>query len=184
MKYIALIAIVMYSLIAHSGALSVLPSVGGGTELMDAVYDGDIAKVRRLISSGKDVNEVKDINATALMTAAYKDRYEIAKLLINNGANVSVISDEGFTAISIAAFKSTPSMINLLLDHGADPYISKESYPFKAGPALYEAVQSGKIDNARVLLERGVEISFGPDSEIEIARSKNVRSAYSFPGHR
>jgi ankyrin repeat protein len=94
-------------------------------ELGRAVKYEDIAEIRRLIASGRDVNtpcgvHPETIGETALMIAASRGNTAIVKLLLDAGANMNVAWPGAWSPLArAAASKSAPAVI-LLLESGAD----------------------------------------------------------------
>ncbi|MFH1039165.1 MAG: ankyrin repeat domain-containing protein [PVC group bacterium] len=102
--------------------LSLLPAgalTAGG--LKEAVLDGDIAEVNRLIQEGADVNLPDESGSMTLHHAAFNNHTEIARLLIKNGAGLEAVEGEfGYTPLHIATRAGWEEMAALLLAAGAD----------------------------------------------------------------
>jgi TonB family protein len=71
-------------------------------ELLRAVADGDINRVRALLVTGADPNSTNNANQTALMLAAAFKRSDIIGLLINAGASLDAEDELGLAAIDWA----------------------------------------------------------------------------------
>ena len=119
-------------------------------KLINAVSEGNLEEVKKLIIAGTSVNAANDSWGTALNIALRRDFKEIADFLIKQGSDVTRISKSTFdlvvdrgskelvelllahgvnvnvdlghgrTALMIAASKSNKEMIELLIEHGAD----------------------------------------------------------------
>ena len=61
------------------------------TPLMKAASDGDIAKIKELLSEGVDINEQNAAKDTALSVAVKKDEEKAAEALIAAGANLTLL---------------------------------------------------------------------------------------------
>jgi ankyrin repeat protein len=98
---------------------------------MQAAYDGDVEKVRFLISAGANVNiqflfhaganERIRSGGTSLMAAVgrYDEKHiEIVKILLANGANVNATDFRGFSALRLAQRYGFFKMVDLLASHG------------------------------------------------------------------
>ena len=96
----------------------------------------------------------------ALWMASFGGYTPIAKLLIDRGANVDYDMDEWD---DVDGMETTPliaacisgvelALLTLLLDHGAN--IEVRAF----GTALYEAAFFGRLEHARLLLDRGADI--------------------------
>lgn len=90
--------------------------------LSDAVDQRDLARARRALSEGADVNRADGIGSTVLHTAAWKGDLEMAELLIEHGAWVNrADTHSGATPLHSAARGGSDAMMHLLLDAGANP---------------------------------------------------------------
>ena len=101
-------------------------------------YEARMSEVKRLISSGEDINALDDYGYTALMYASRDGYTDIVKLLIEAGADVNapaismffVINTvfgqkfgetlEGFTALMAASEYGHTDIVKLLIEAGAD----------------------------------------------------------------
>lgn len=91
------------------------------TPLADACYDGDRAKVKRLLSSGEiDVNQKDILGETALIVATKTNQPEIVKMLLDAHADPNVRDLDGNTALKRAAALEMIENVKLLLDAYAD----------------------------------------------------------------
>ena len=97
--------------------------------LHEAVLDGDIELVKKLIDNGADVNEKDNNLFTPLHYATQefsskKECLEIIKILLHAGSNIEARDANGNTPLSNAVywFRGDPSLINFLLENGADKF--------------------------------------------------------------
>lgn len=90
--------------------------------LVDAAYNGDVAKVQELLNAGTNVDDRASDGQTPLMVAAMKGYdescVEVVKLLLKNGANVNATDILGSSAVRLAQRKGLANMVNLLTSHG------------------------------------------------------------------
>jgi len=91
----------------------------GSTPLQWAVYDDDVAEVRRLIKAGADVTLANNYGATPMSIAAEVANTEIVKLLLDAGADADSPNADGMTALLAVARTGNVEAAKLLLDHGA-----------------------------------------------------------------
>jgi ankyrin repeat protein len=91
----------------------------GSTPLQWAVYDNDVAEVRRLIEAGADVSLANHYGATPLGLAAEVANTQILKLLLDAGANVDSPNADGMTALMAVARTGNVEAAKLLIDRGA-----------------------------------------------------------------
>ena len=91
----------------------------GSTPLQWAVYEGDVAEVRRLLDAGADARIANDYGATPMSLAAEVANTEIVKLLLDAGADADSPNADGMTALMLVARTGNVEAAQLLLDHGA-----------------------------------------------------------------
>ncbi len=94
----------------------------GSTPLQWAVYDDDVAEVRRLIKAGADVTLANNYGATPMSLAAEVANTEIVKLLLDAGADADSPNADGMTALLAVARTGNVEAAKLLLEHGATVY--------------------------------------------------------------
>lgn len=80
----------------------------GLNELMVSASDGDMGRLKELLSYGADVNATSFKGVTALMLAARNNHVSIVEYLLTMDANPNLKTDSGKTALDIAhTFKHT-----------------------------------------------------------------------------
>jgi putative CocE/NonD family hydrolase len=100
------------------------------TQLHQAAAQGDLERVRSLISNGIDVNAKGSSGDTALHCAAQNDHKEIVQVLLANGADVNARQGEdGSTALEHAVRNKNKDLVHLLITKGADVNLSGWDYP-------------------------------------------------------
>ena len=88
-------------------------------DLMLAIQNNDINKVKDLISKGADIN-YKDIDGfTPLMRATARGNEEIVKYLLDKDAKIDIKNNAGAGVIMNGVLGGIP-ILNLLLKYGAD----------------------------------------------------------------
>jgi uncharacterized protein len=93
--------------------------VDGSTPLQWAVYDGNVAEVRRLLKAGANVSIANNYGATPMGLAAEVGNAEIIKLLLDAGANADSPNADGQTALMEVARTGNVEAAELLVKHGA-----------------------------------------------------------------
>lgn len=81
---------------------------------------GNIDEVKRLLSTGTDVNTTDDQGITPLMMAAMGDAVDVARLLINSHAGLDLADILGMTALHHAAALGSTSVAEALIIAGAN----------------------------------------------------------------
>jgi ankyrin repeat protein len=93
--------------------------VDGSTPLQYAVYENDVAEVRRLLKAGANVSLANSYGATPMGLAAETGNSEIIKLLLDAGADPESPNADGQTALLLVARTGNVDAAKLLVDHGA-----------------------------------------------------------------
>ncbi|KAJ1294177.1 hypothetical protein BS78_01G125600 [Paspalum vaginatum] len=91
----------------------------GGTPLIFAALDGQVAAARYLLDKGADPNKQDHQGCAPLHEAAKEGYDEIAQLLLSRGAIVDIASSEG-TPLHAAAVYGKTGIMQILLEHHAD----------------------------------------------------------------
>lgn len=131
------------------------------TPLMSAAYHGNIQKMEKIIKNGTDVNEKSTWGGeTALMYASRNGKKSAVELLLQNKADPDITTTSGGnTALIFASYFADPDIVHLLLKKGADPNIIPNTRDMLGNaPALVMAIEAGKIENVRLLLEYGAKL--------------------------
>jgi hypothetical protein len=145
--------------------------------LHQAVRDGRLDEVRRLIVSGKvDINEKDSMKRTALHLACWKGNLEIVKLLLQAKVNVDSLAMDDFTALHFAAQQAnTVDIIKEL--HKKDKNLIKMRVSKGNKTALHLAIAKGDLSVIRCLLELGSDVMSKTgtgQTTLEIAKAEEV----------
>jgi ankyrin repeat protein len=97
--------------------------LGTDDQLLDAVEQGEIEKIEKLLDKGANPNVQDIFGSTPLRIAARCDNPEVVELLLKRGADPNVPDIFGSTPLHIAAECDNPEVVELLLKRGADPNI-------------------------------------------------------------
>src|SRR5262245_44869028 len=93
--------------------------VSGSTPLQWAVYNDDVAEVRRLLKAGANVSIANNYGATPMGLAAEVGNTEIIKLLLEAGADADSPNADGQTALMEVARTGNVEAAELLVKLGA-----------------------------------------------------------------
>jgi uncharacterized protein len=128
----------------------------GSTPLQYAVYNGDVAEVRRLLKAGADVNAANKYGATPMTLAAEVANTDMLKLLLEVGANADSPNPEGQTALMAVARTGNVEAAKLLLDKGA-AVDAKEKWGGQT--ALMWASARRHPEMMQLLISRGADVN-------------------------
>lgn len=158
MQSLGLFSILMLSYLLPPENQTNLPSRGTcETPLILAIYKRDVKEIRRMISSGTDLNvKVCDSGKTALSEAIAEGLPEIARDLISAGANPNETGNDGTSMLMAACFYCQDETVSLLLKKGTNVNARGKD----GGTALMEAV-SQCMDGVLVarLLRSGADVN-------------------------
>lgn len=140
-------------------------------EIRSSIKQGDIEKVRELISTNEKMLNYMTPFGTWLHVAAAHNKIEIVKYFVNCGIDVN-IKDDGFnkTAIEPAAANGHKGVVKYLLDCGAELDVSEPD----RNP-LFATIYGGYKDIVELLVERNIDITIRYTGE----HMKNM-DAYDF----
>ncbi|KAG8184304.1 hypothetical protein JTE90_008988 [Oedothorax gibbosus] len=88
--------------------------------LAEAVTNGDLVAVKRLLEEGRNVNEVTESGESLIYLAASCGYYELTQLLLAMKANIEDRGLKDKTPLMEAAEQGNTEIVKLLLQHGAD----------------------------------------------------------------
>ena len=156
--------------------------------MLDAIQEGDVEKVRALISHGADVNSFTTSSYAPIHVAAVNNQVSILRILLENRADVNLRDMlEGNTALHFATMKGHREITRLLLASGAElnaVNFSNRSALLMASPSfrkrlflfdleepgclirsrvlesdLYESLKIGNVSNVQILLDLKVDVN-------------------------
>jgi ankyrin repeat protein len=127
----------------------------GSTPLQWAVFEVDVAEVRRLLESGADVSLANRYGATPMGLAAEIGHTEIIELLLEAGADVDSPNADDQTALMLVARTGNVGAASVLLDHGAT-VDAKESWGGQT--ALMWAAARRHPEMMQLLIDRGADV--------------------------
>ncbi len=91
----------------------------GSTPLQWAVFEGNIAQVKRLLAAGADPNAVNNYGVDAIQLAADASDTGLLRLLLKAGANPNSVNADGETLLHLVARSGNLEAAKLLVNAGA-----------------------------------------------------------------
>jgi ankyrin repeat protein len=128
----------------------------GSTPLQWAVYEGNVAEVKRLLRAGADVSIANNYGATPMSLAAETGNADIIAVLLETGANVESPNGDGQTALLAVARTGNVKAARLLLDAGAKVDAREQ---FGGQTALMWASARRHPDMMRLLIAKGADVN-------------------------
>ena len=139
------VSVLVASVSVQAGAADLPP-------LIEAVKQGEVAKVRTLIDQGVDVSAAEKDGTTALHWAAHLGDATSVALLIDAGVDPKAVTRNGATAYALACSKGHAEVIELFIEAGEDP-----NAVLTGEPAIMKVARAGNPAAVRVLLEAGAD---------------------------
>jgi ankyrin repeat protein len=127
------------------------------SRFLQAIYNGNPARIKKLIEAGANVNARTIDGKTALMYTASFGRREIMWLLIEAGADVNIQGKDGNTALLYALSAGYLLSTELLIEAGAVVYVRNDD-----GDKAHVVVMSclnGYTEVIEFLFEVGADLS-------------------------
>jgi hypothetical protein len=119
-------------------------------KLGQAVIDGNLNEIRRLVKHGADVNQIYRSDS-CLMTACHIGNLEVVDALLTLGADVNAVSTDKLTALIIAAARGCCPIVDALIRAGAQVQVAG----WLGCTALWAALVNGHVEAMRLLLQQG-----------------------------
>ena len=143
----------------NHGAKPNVQSAAGNTALIIACRNhGAVEVVNELLAHGADVHASTPAGINALVAATESGDEDVMRVLLARGANANATfrppySTAAESVLMVAVQYGHAGCVKLLLDHGADARFTSDY-----GSALHFAAMKDRLEIARVLIERGVDI--------------------------
>ncbi|XP_067653405.1 ankyrin repeat domain-containing protein 50-like [Haliotis asinina] len=134
------------------------PSPATGRDLYDASKDGDLGRVKRILSAGHvDINyRGGRYSRTPVMAAAVNGHRDVVEFLVGRGADVSLVDRGGNNVLHYACDGGDVEMVKLILDLDVVDVNYRGHY--SRTPVMAAAV-NGHWDVVEFLVGRGADVS-------------------------
>lgn len=126
-------------------------------ELVESIKKGDASRVAALLDEDRQLRGAKAGSVSAILLALYHGRRDIAQLFVDRGAVLDLFD--------ACAMGDRPRVEALLRD---DPALVS-AYSADGFPALGLAIFFGQPDIARLLIERGADVSASARNPQQVA---------------
>ena len=159
---------------------STASNVDGSTPLQWAVYNGDVAEVKRLLRAGAKVALANNYGATPMSLAAEVGNTEMLKVLLEVGADVESPNADGQTALLAVSRTGNVEAAKLLLDRGAK-VDAKEKWGGQT-PLMWASARRHPA-MMQLLISKGADVNAALDRP-RLPASHDGRGASEEPGQR
>lgn len=126
--------------------------------LLQAVRDGDLPALHRIVATGADVNMLVEGMFRPLSHPGAGDRLAVVRFLLAHGADPQLPGYDGASALDLWAYEGEATIVKELLEHGADPNLG--CAPTRETPLHYAASRGhlpGRSACVEVLLAAGAD---------------------------
>jgi len=146
--------------------VALLRSAAGDLDVFEAAALGDLARLRTLLASDRDLVKAQSSDGfTPLHLACFFGQPEAAEILIQQGADVNAVSPSRIAVIHSAAASRNAAIVKLVLQAGANPNLQQQG----GYTALHEAAMHNSVERAHALLEAGADRAIRSDDGLTAA---------------
>ncbi|MCB1175979.1 MAG: ankyrin repeat domain-containing protein [Leptospiraceae bacterium] len=136
---------------------------GKKEDILEAVRDGDVEKLKTLVKGKIKMNFADSREMTPLMIAANDNNLEIANILIESGVDVNIKNKEnGKTALMYAASNGFIEMCQLII---ADKDIVLNAKDKSGKTALMHAVFNARKEVTKLFIDAGANVNSRTDTD-------------------
>lgn len=129
----------------------------GWSPITAAAFNGQLATVKLLLSSGVDIESRDHNGKTALYAAAINNKSDVVRFLCESNAKVNSQGVRGWTPLTGAASEGAVDSVKALVKYGKR--IDLEMKNGSNNTALFVAVLDNKPDVVRFLCESGANVN-------------------------
>jgi ankyrin repeat protein len=152
-KRLLFVCVFIISILFVPGCRSV-SRLGGEAVLLKAAGEGDLERVKKLLSRDVNVDARGALENTPLHCAAEGNHTAVVKLLLSKDAKVDAANEHDDTPLMLAAQAGHADMVLLLLESGADTNFRNDL----GDTALILAARGDNAQAVRILLAGGARI--------------------------
>lgn len=127
--------------------------------LFAAAKIGDTAKLKKLLSSGEDVNARDRERATPLIIAVQNNQPDAVQVLIDAKSELNTGNKYASTPVLIAAMFGHVAILEALLKAGADPNFC-DPKDYSEHPPLHLACNRGQFECVKLLVQYGASVNY------------------------
>jgi ankyrin repeat protein len=97
--------------------------------LLEAIANGDLDRIRQLVTSGANLKARDNWQRTPLIRAAYGgiNNAKVIRCLLQGGSAIDATSNTGNTALMEATLAGNLQTVRILLNEGADPALTNRN---------------------------------------------------------
>jgi hypothetical protein len=125
------------------------------TGLLAAAQQGDLAKAKKLLAAGANVNARDPYGRTAVHIATHARQRELIRALAQAGADLELLENDRYDAVTIAAVADDEDSLRVLLSLGASAKLTTSRYD---GTALIAAAHLGHDGVVKQLIAAGAPL--------------------------
>ncbi|MDI1246675.1 MAG: ankyrin repeat domain-containing protein [Rhodoferax sp.] len=125
------------------------------TGLLAAAQQGDLAKAKKLLAAGANVNARDSYGRTAVHIATHARQRELLRVLAQAGADLALLENDRYDAVTIASVADDEDTLRVLLGLGATAKLTTSRYD---GTALIAAAHLGRDGVVRQLIAAGAPL--------------------------
>lgn len=146
--------------------------------MIQAAGEGQLDRVRYLLSSGAYVDATNSNRTTALHAAARAGKLEVVEALISNGADVNASDDHGFGPLHHAASFGHGGVLKTLVRAGAN--LAQRAFR-RPGAMIFQIMENGDTPlhmASRQLMEDAVQVLIAAGSDINMHNDRSCTALH------
>jgi ankyrin repeat protein len=128
-------------------------NTNGWTDLLQAIYDGNMTNVEKLIDSEIDIETKSKAGISPLHMAVKLRQFEIVKMLIEHKIDINTEDGNGLSPLHYAIGQNRVKIARYLIVHGAD-MDQKNNY---GATPLHQAAYTGNSEMVQFMLDNGAK---------------------------